>query len=368
MTRNRPSLRAASGPRAATLACLLALLLMPGAPRAQAFDPGRPEIAGFIADLAHRHDFEPGPLADLLAEAQSRPAILQAISKPAERVLRWDEYRPRFVVDQRVRRGVAVEAERRAELERAQASTGVPAEIMLGIVGVETIYGQNTGRYRVVDALATLAFDYPPRAPYFRGELEQFLLMTREERLDPLQPLGSYAGAMGIPQFMPTSFRKWAVDGDGDGRRDLWGSWADVFASVGNYLEVHGWRKGEPVMVPADASGADLEGLDTTLELTETVASLRRRGVKFETTLPASAPARLVALAVADGTEYRVGFNNFRVLTRYNRSQMYASAVHDLATAIAASRSAATSPAPPATPDESAGAPAAADATPTPAL
>jgi hypothetical protein len=171
-------------------------------------------------------------------------------------------------------------------LEKA-ATSGVPPQYILGIVGVETFFGENTGRNRVLDALATLAFDYPPRAPFFRGELEQFLLMTREESLDPLAPLGSYAGAMGIPQFMPSSFRKFAVDGDGDGRRDLWADWPDVFSSVGNYLKQHGWRPGEPVMAAADVAGADLAGLDLSKPaLTETVASLRRRGLKFDTALP----------------------------------------------------------------------------------
>lgn len=318
-----------------------------GAAPARAFDPGRTEVAEFIADLAHRHDFDPGPLAALLAKAESRPAILQAISRPAERTLTWDEYRSRFIVERRIRRGIQVYAERKAELERAASSTGVPAEVLLAIVGVETSYGENTGKYRVVDALATLAFDYPPRAPFFRGELEQFLLMTREEQLDPLVPLGSYAGAMGIPQFMPSSFRRWAVDGDGDGKRNLWTSWADVFASVGNYLAVHGWRRGEPVMLPADASGANLEGLEFgKVGLPETVGSLRRRGVKFTTDLPDATPATLVALTVAFGTEYRVGFANFHAITRYNRSHMYASAVSDLADAIGAARLAAQAAAP----------------------
>jgi hypothetical protein len=154
------------------------------------------------------------------------------------------------------------------------------------------IYGENTGRHRVIDALATLAFDYPPRSPFFRGELEQFLLMSREESLDPLAPTGSYAGAMGVPQFMPSTFRAYAVDGDGDGRRNLWASWGDVFASVANYLLKHGWRSGEPVMAPADASDADLAGLELgKLALSETVGSLRARGVRFETPLPADAGA-----------------------------------------------------------------------------
>jgi membrane-bound lytic murein transglycosylase B len=327
---------------------IVTLGLLPATAGGQALDPGREDVAAFIAEVAHKHGFEPGPLAATLAQAESRPSILTAIAKPAERTLTWDEYRAKFLVERRIQRGVAVHAERRAELEQAQAASGVPADILLGIVGVETLYGENTGKHRVIDALATLAFDYPPRAPYFRGELEQFLLMAREERLDPLAPLGSYAGAMGMPQFMPTSFRNWAVDGDADGRRDLWQDWADVFSSVGNYLKVHGWRAGEPVMVKADATGADLAGLETgKAGLAETVGSLRRRGIRFETDLPADAPAMLVALTVGFGSEFRVGFSNFYAITRYNRSLMYASAVTDLAEAIAAARTVADTAATP---------------------
>ncbi len=352
------------------LASTLAACVSPPSAAAQAFDPGRPEIAEFIADLAHRHGFEPGPLADLVARLESRPAILQAIARPAERTLTWDEYRSKFLVERRIVRGAAVYAERRAELERAERTTGVPVDILLGIVGVETFYGENIGKYRVADALATLAFDYPPRAPFFRGELEQFLLMAREEKLDPLAPVGSYAGAMGIPQFMPTSFRKWAVDGDGDGERDLWNDWGDVFASVGHYLAAHGWQAGQPVMVPADASSADLAGMEFgKIGLPETVGSLRKRGVRFETTLPDATPAALVALAVGFGNEYRVGFANFHAITRYNRSHMYASAVSDLADAIAAARAAPVAPdlaaAPAALPADTA-APAVAPAATTP--
>lgn len=338
MTRNRLPLRAGASP--AFLACTLAALgFLPVLAAAQAFDPGRSDIAAFIAEVAHEHGFEPGPLATTLAQAESRPAILSAIAKPAEKTLTWDEYRAKFLTERRIQRGVAVQLERRAELEQAASASGVPVDVLLAIVGVETFYGENTGRHRVIDALATLAFDYPPRAPYFRGELKQFLLMAREEQLDPLAPLGSYAGAMGVPQFMPTSFRKWAVDGDADGRRDLWTDWADVFASVGNYLKVHGWRAGEPVLVQADAAGANLAGLDATKAgLGETVGSLRKRGIRFETSLPDDAPAQLVSLPVAFGSELRVGFTNFYAITRYNRSLMYASAVSDLADAIAAAR------------------------------
>jgi membrane-bound lytic murein transglycosylase B len=341
VTTKRLARRAFGPSRRIFRALLLGIPLAPWtvAPAAaQAFDPQRADISVFIAELAQKHGFEPAPLTALLAQAESKPFILQAIAKPAERTLTWDEYRSKFLIERRINRGVEVHGQRQAELERAQAASGVPADIILGIVGVETFYGENIGKHRVIDALATLAFDYPPRQKFFRSELEQYLVMAREEGLDPLVPVGSYAGAMGLPQFMPSSFRSYAVDGDADGKRDLWNDWPDVFSSVGNYLKVHGWKAGEPVLAAADASNADLAGLSDKLALTETVGSLRARGLKFETSLPANAPAMLVALKVAAGTEYRVGFTNFYAITRYNRSHMYASAVSDLADAILATR------------------------------
>jgi membrane-bound lytic murein transglycosylase B len=213
-------------------ACALALNPAP----ASALDQNREDVAAFIGEMQAQYGFEAASLTTLFGQVESRPAIVEAISRPAERVLLWYEYRARFMTDRRVARGRDVAREQAAPLAKAAGASGVPASILLGIVGVETFYGEITGKYRVIDALSTLAFDYPPRSQFFRGELEQFLLMTREESLDPLAPLGSYAGAMGIPQFMPTSVRSFAVDGSGDGRRDLWGDWSDVFASVGNYL------------------------------------------------------------------------------------------------------------------------------------
>ena len=331
MTRSRPR------PYRALPALLLAGAVL-ASPVALAFDAGREDIAGFVAEMAGKHGFDAAALTGVLAQAQSRKSILDAMSRPAEKTLTWPEYRERFLTERRITRGVETYRKHEAALVAAAAS-GVPAQYILGIVGVETFYGENTGRNRVIDALATLAFDYPPRGPFFRGELEQFLLMTREESLDPLAPLGSYAGAMGIPQFMPTSFRKFAVDGDGDGHRDLWRDWPDVFSSVGNYLKANGWQAGEPVMAAADVSGANLAGIETSIsKLGETVASLRQRGVKFETALPPEAPAMLVALARPFGSEYRVGFANFYAITRYNRSLLYANAVNDLAEAIEAAR------------------------------
>lgn len=322
---------------AAVSSCLVPAfaLVVTGAP-ALALDGSRADVTAFVAEMRDRHGFDPDALGNLFAQVQSRTSIIEAISRPAEKTLAWHEYRARFLTERRVRRGVELAMEQADALQKA-AAIGVPAQVLLAIVGVETFYGEITGRHRVVDALATLAFDYAPRSSFFRGELEQFLLMTREESLDPLEPLGSYAGAMGRPQFMPTSFRAYAVDGDTDGRRDLWGNWSDVFSSVANYLKAHGWRPGEPVMVPADTGTANLDGLESgALALNQTVQSLRDRGVKFDTFLPPEAPAVLIELSGAGGPEYRVGFANYYAITRYNRSALYASAVNDLAEAIAA--------------------------------
>jgi membrane-bound lytic murein transglycosylase B len=318
------------------LMALWAALAASATTPARALDEQRAEVRAFVGEMAAKHGFAADELARLLAQAESRPSIIAAISRPAEKTKPWHEYRALFLTDRRIGRG-AETARLQADALAPAAARGVAAEVLLAITGVETFYGERTGSHRVIDALATLAFDYPPRSTFFRGELEQFLLMSREESLDPLAPTGSYAGAMGIPQFMPSSYRAYAVDGDGDGRRNLWASWGDVFASVANYLQRHGWRGGEPVMTPADASDADLAGLEFgKLALTETVGSLRARGVRFETALPAEAPAVLVRLDGRDGPEYRVGFTNFHAITRYNRSQLYASAVSDLADAIAA--------------------------------
>jgi len=332
VTRTRPRPAAKARLHVPLLAATVTVL---AGPAAWALDASRTDVAAFIAEMSSRYGFDSAALSNVLAHAESRSDILDAIARPAEKTLSWPQYRARFITAARIDRGVEVYRENAAALHKAAAS-GVPEQIILGIVGVETFFGERKGSYRVIDALATLTFDYPPRSAFFRGELEQFLLMTREESLDPLAPLGSYAGAMGIPQFMPSSFRNFAVDGDGDGRRDLWGDWLDVFASVANYLQTHGWKADEPVMVTADVTGADLTGLDTGKPaLTETVGSLQQRGIRFTTSLPATAPAMLVALSGASGSEYRVGFANFYAITRYNRSPLYASAVNDLAESIA---------------------------------
>lgn len=305
-------------------------------PAVTSLDAQRADVLRFADGLSQRHGFNREEITRLLAEVQLQPRILEAIQRPAEKALLWWEYRQRFLTEERVAGGVQVWQQHAAELARVEAQSGVPAEYLIAITGVETLYGRITGRYRVLDALATLGFDYPPRGEFFRKELEQFLVMTREEKLDPRLPLGSYAGAMGIPQFMPSSFRRFALDGDGDGRRDLWQEGADVFASVGNYLREHGWVAGQPVLAEALNDMPPDDPATVTLALNQTVAALRARGYRFETSLPDSTQVMLIPAQLSDATIWRVGFGNFYAITRYNRSALYAMTVHDLAQAIAA--------------------------------
>jgi membrane-bound lytic murein transglycosylase B len=220
----------------------------------------------------------------------------------------------------------------------------------VAIMGVETKYGRVVGHYRVLDALMTLAFDYPPRSDYFRGELEQFLLLYPEEHLDPLKVTGSYAGAMGVPQFMPSSYRMFAVDGNADKERDLWNDWDDILASIANYFVEHGWEAGGPVLAETRLDPEPKFQIDTrNLELNETVESLNAQGVEVVGDETGTTPVVLISAEQPDGPAYRVGFRNFYVITRYNRSARYAMAVHDLAEAIAQRVNAAQPAAQPAT-------------------
>lgn len=334
-------------PRAATLArkccndviqspLLASFLLLAGVLSslpAAAVDISRDDVRAFIDEMSRDYEFDSTRLGKLLAGAETRQSILDAISRPAERVTPWFEYRDQFVADKRIQRGVTFQSEHAARL--SSIGDVQLADTVTGILGVETFYGRLTGRFRVLDALTTLGFDYPPRAEFFRGQLQQFLLLAREEAVDPATALGSYAGAMGSPQFVASSYRKYAVDADGDGRRDLWSNWDDVIASVANYLRSHGWRAGEQVLADATLPGNDLSRFNVErIDLNETVQSLRDKGVKFETGLPDDAPAMLIVAQGRNGPLYRVGFNNFYVITRYNRSSMYAMAVHDLGHAV----------------------------------
>jgi membrane-bound lytic murein transglycosylase B len=314
---------------------LSAALLMLCAQPAAAIDTRRADVKDFITHMADTYSFKKRALRKLLKDAEFQPAIVEAIAKPAEKAKPWYEYRPIFVTERRIQEGVEFWTAHRQALDQASIHSGVAPEYLAAILGVETFYGRRTGTYRVLDALATLSFDYPPRAKFFRDELEQFLLLTRDGRLDPKTVKGSYAGAMGAPQFMPSNYRRFGVDADADGRIDLWNDWPDVCASVGNYLKEHGWNAGEPVLEEASVAperAPDLDGRK--LVLSETVASLTAKGVSFDSALPADAPTLLIAVDEADGVHWRVGYNNFYVITRYNHSALYAMAVYELATAV----------------------------------
>ena len=318
---------------------LATLWLAAGAARAVDVDPAAVEQArtAFIARMAAEHGFEANELGAVLGRAQINQDILEAISRPAERVLTWHEYRGIFLTDTRIEGGVQFWRQHAAAISRASESLGVAPELLVAILGVETNYGARMGRYRVVDALATLAFAYPPRSGFFTAELEQFFLLVRDEGMDPEAILGSYAGAMGAGQFISSSFRAYAVDGNGDGIRDLWGDWDDILASVANYFTAHGWRDGEPVVQRAKvAAGRSPEDTPNSMDLDDTVAALKAAGYEFATDLPDETPVTLVSLEGADGQEFWVGFHNFRVITRYNRSVMYALAVYQLGRTILA--------------------------------
>lgn len=301
------------------------------------FDLDRPEIREFVEKVAASQKMQPLDVYRLLAKAEPQPRIIELISKPAEKVSPWYEYRRNFLTEQRIAEGARFMLEHRARLEKARRETGVAPEYVVAIIGVETFYGRITGKYRVLDALSTLAFDYPPRADYFKGELAQFIALSNEEQVDPLTALGSYAGAMGAGQFMPSSYRRYAVDGGDDQQRNLFADWDDIIASVANYFKKNGWVAGGPVLaaaeLPPDAPVAADAG---NLALNDTVAGLKAKGVVFDAgAQPQDTPALLVPAEEESGPAYRVGYRNFEVITRYNRSVRYAMAVHDLATTIA---------------------------------
>lgn len=302
-----------------------------------AWDPKDVESrrAGFIRDMVAKHGFEAKAITEILAAASIQQSALNAISRPAERVVPWFEYREIFLNRARIEAGAGFWLTHEGLVAKTAAGFGVDEKYILAILGIESQFGERMGNYRVVDALSTLAFAYPPRASFFAGELESFLLIHAEEGESVLDARGSYAGAMGAGQFIPSSYRAYAVDADGDGHRDLWANWDDILASIANYLSRHGWQYGEPVAVPAMQGAAP--GIDpgNRLGLDTTVAALRAQGYEFTGELPGELPAMLVAVeASADETGYYVGLGNFHVITRYNRSVKYALAAVELADAI----------------------------------
>mgnify|MGYP001218164942 FL=1 len=296
----------------------------------------RDNIRVFINNMVNKHGFKEEYLIDVLKKAESKESILEAISRPAERTLTWNQYRDIFIKKERINAGVDFWVDHKDILKKTSDKTGVDIEIMLGIIGVETYFGRITGGYRVIDALSTLAFDYPKRSPFFTRELESFLLIVREEEMDPFDATGSYAGAMGSPQFMPSSYRAYAIDSDGDGRRDIWNNWEDVIGSVANYLVVHGWQRGNQIIVPALLAEASKEiEIKNGLKATESIESLLSKGVIFKTIMNGDHPAELLKLEQKNYSDYWVAMHNFFVITKYNHSIMYGLAVHQLGQDIA---------------------------------
>lgn len=296
-------------------------------------NPGAQEFVNRVVD---EHGLEREGVITLLASAQRQQSIIDAISRPAEKAKPWFEYRGIFLTERRIREGREFFAMHRETLAKAQARTGVPAEIIVAILGVETYYGRIAGSYRVLDALATLAFDYPRRSKFFTQELENFLLLTQEQGLDPLVLKGSYAGAMGYGQFMPSSYRNYAVDFDEDGVADIWNNVEDAIGSVANYLAKHGWRAGEPIVSAASASASlDPELFKGGLKPSHTIEELASEGLEPTQALLVGELGTPLRFELSDGEEYWIGLHNLYVITRYNHSSMYAMSVFQLSQEIA---------------------------------
>lgn len=312
---------------------LVALLASPLAV-ADANDDYRthPGFAAFVERL-EQQGYTAEELAEIFTGVTRQQKIIDAISRPAESK-DWHEYEPIFMTEARVRGGAEFRKEHAAVLARAEREFGVDREIIVAIIGVETFYGRITGSWRVIDALSTLGFDYAPRSAFFMKELEHFLLLTREETIDPQSVTGSYAGAMGGGQFMPSSYREYAVDFDNDGKRDLWSSWDDVIGSVAAYLSRHGWHHGEPIALPAALPESMTSPMQQQGMHKFTAGELRREGFVFSESVTDEQDVRLVALQGENEMHYWIGLHNFGVINRYNRSPLYAMAAVNLAHAI----------------------------------
>jgi membrane-bound lytic murein transglycosylase B len=288
------------------------------------------EVNTFINEMVKKHSFKKRYLESLFENAKVYDSILEAIARPAEGKP-WHEYRPIFVTKERMQGGINFWKKNAAALARAEKKYGVPQEIIVAIIGVETRYGKHAGRYPVFDSLATLAFGYPPRAKFFRSELEQFLLMIHEEQMDSKDLKGSYAGAMGMPQFISSSFRRYAVDFDGDGKRDLWNNPTDAIGSVANYFRKHHWKPGQPITHKVKVHGKRHESLITkSLKPQHTQQQLLDNGVILPGKIKKDLKGKLLKFKKPDNPEYWVGWNNFYVITRYNHSALYSMAVYQL--------------------------------------
>ncbi len=314
-------------------ALTLFVLLLPTLSFAQDLSSNN-DVNDFINEMVSDHKFDKDELNTLFSKVRHQQKILDAITRPAEGK-DWYEYRPIFMTQNRIKGGVKFMNEHAELLKRAYDEYGVPPQIITAIIGVETFYGKHRGNYRVIDALSTLGFAYPPRANFFRKQLKEFLIMSREEKMDPLQFKGSYAGAMGQPQFIPSSFRAYAIDFDHDGKRDLWDNPADIIGSVANYFARHKWQKDQPVAYRATVRGKRYQPLaDAGYKPSFKGGELQKNGVSSTKPIEADRNVALLEFKLKDGYEYWVGFDNFYVITRYNHSPLYAMAAFQLSEAI----------------------------------
>lgn len=306
------------------------LLFIPQASLADYLD--REETQIFIDELVESESIDREWLEQLFSQAEYSQSVIDAISRPAERTLNWAEYQKIFLTDSRVERGAEFWIENADVLAEAEEEFGVPAEIILAIIGVETFYGRYTGGYRVIDSLSTLAFDYPPRGQFFRGELRSLVLLAEKHQINPTELTGSYAGAMGLGQFIPSSYLAYSSDYDGDGFADLWSNPADAIWSVANYLAVHGWRRAQPIFDQVGAPEMFSEDLlNQDLAPYTNIELLVSQGITDIDYPEDSSEVTLMHLVGTEGDEYWIGHHNFYVITRYNHSHLYGMAVAQLA-------------------------------------
>lgn len=296
-----------------------------------------PDFPAFVEHMREEYGMDPARLNTLFTDVYRQQRILDAISSPAEGK-DWHKYQPIFLTEERVAAGAQFWSEHAATLARAEREYGVDAEMIVAIIGIETYYGRISGGWRVIEALSTLAFDYPPRQTFFRSELEHFLQLVNEEDIDVRSVEGSYAGAMGGGQFMPSSYRQYAVDFDGDGKRNLWQSWPDIIGSVAHYLSRYGWKHGAVIAVPAAAPENSSPPLREQGVTVANAGDLRQAGMVFSETVDDTSEVRLVGLQHEDELVYWIGLKNFYVITRYNRSPLYAMAAIELGRAISKRR------------------------------
>lgn len=295
---------------------------------------GRADVEGFIQQMHTKYDIPALRLRQVIGQAMQQKRVLELVQKPAEGKP-WSEYRPIFITEKRIDAGLAFWNEHTELLQQAEADYGVPPEIIVAIIGVETFYGTRMGTFPVLDTLVTLGFDYPKRSSFFRGQLEHFLLLSHEEGLDPTTPKGSYASAMGMGQFIPSSYRDFAVDFDQDGIRDLFTSPADGIGSVANYFAQHHWKPNAPIAAPATVKGTRHKQLKANERKPGyTLNQLKTAGVTPKGEFSATEKTSFLNLEGKKGREYWVGFHNFYVITRYNHSVKYALAVFQLSEAL----------------------------------